>query len=283
MIYCSATELGFYDSAIHGTRLITIQDPAWVRPTTDIVVQPGESVWVGDELVENKGDEPITFRDVPDMAAIPDTLEVDNPACLIPVDAVEITQELHAALLEGQSAGKVIACDGNGYPVLVDPPVASLEELQSTAWDAIKGERDRRKDSGFKVGNEWVHSDLFSRSQWLGLKDNARDALAAGGTMESVLYDCDGLPIAWKMLDGSFVQVTAQLAFDVVAAVTRSDLAIFKAAEVHKATMLAAENPAAYNYSTGWPQTYAESVQILPVDPETIPPVDPEPEEEGQA
>jgi hypothetical protein len=146
---------------------------------------------------------------------------------------------------------------------------------QAKYWELIKAARDRRKEAGFKVGDEWVHSDLFSRSQWLGLKDNARDTLAAGGTMASVLHDSEGAPILWKMLDGSFVQVTAQLAFDVVAAVTCSDMAIFKVAETHNAAMRAVEDPADYDYTTGWPQTYAESIEIPPVDPETIPPVDP--------
>jgi hypothetical protein len=40
----------------------------------------------------------------------------------IPADAVEITAEQHAALLEGQSQGKVIAADANGHPILQDPP-----------------------------------------------------------------------------------------------------------------------------------------------------------------
>ena len=40
----------------------------------------------------------------------------------IPADAVEITAEQHQALIEGQSAGKVIAPDDKGFPVLQDPP-----------------------------------------------------------------------------------------------------------------------------------------------------------------
>ena len=40
----------------------------------------------------------------------------------IPADAVEITTEEHAALLEGQGQGKRIAADADGRPVLQDPP-----------------------------------------------------------------------------------------------------------------------------------------------------------------
>ena len=48
----------------------------------------------------------------------------------IPADAVEITAEEHAALLEGQSQGKRIQADENGYPFLADPPAPTEEELQ---------------------------------------------------------------------------------------------------------------------------------------------------------
>lgn len=47
----------------------------------------------------------------------------------IPDDAVEITNELHAALLEGQSQGKIIASNEDGRPILVDKPVPPYEEI----------------------------------------------------------------------------------------------------------------------------------------------------------
>ncbi|WP_334109224.1 hypothetical protein [Methylobacillus sp.] len=42
----------------------------------------------------------------------------------IPSDAVAITPEQHAALLQVQSEGKQITADENGFPVLADPPPA---------------------------------------------------------------------------------------------------------------------------------------------------------------
>lgn len=51
----------------------------------------------------------------------------------IPEDAVAITPERHAALLEGQSQGKLIQSDENGYPLLADPPAPTDEELASAA------------------------------------------------------------------------------------------------------------------------------------------------------
>lgn len=40
----------------------------------------------------------------------------------IPEDAVEITRQEHAALMAGQSAGRIIAAGVDGRPVLLDPP-----------------------------------------------------------------------------------------------------------------------------------------------------------------
>lgn len=51
----------------------------------------------------------------------------------ITADAVEITAEQHAALLQGQSEGKIITADENGYPVLVDPPTPTTEQLAAQA------------------------------------------------------------------------------------------------------------------------------------------------------
>ena len=126
-MYFSAQTGGFYNAEFHGARLITIPDPAWIRPKLDIVVQPGDSVQVGAELIENTSDEPTTIHDVPDMSAIPDMLEVANPDCLMPVDAVEITKERHAELLDGQSIGQRISGGVDGYPILIDPPAPSPE------------------------------------------------------------------------------------------------------------------------------------------------------------
>lgn len=59
------------------------------------------------------------------------------------IDTVEITTEEHAALLQGQSEGKVIAADENGYPVLQDPPQPTADQMAETA----RAERDRLMDS----------------------------------------------------------------------------------------------------------------------------------------
>ncbi len=43
----------------------------------------------------------------------------------LPSDVVMLTDEDHALLLSGQAAGKQIVADGDGYPILVEPPPVS--------------------------------------------------------------------------------------------------------------------------------------------------------------
>jgi len=132
----------------------------------------------------------------------------------------------------------------------------NLNKAQAAIWELIKAERDRRKAGGFKVGTDWFHSDADSRIQHLGLKDKARDLLAAGGAMTDNLTIL-GQPVRWKTMDGSFAIVTAQLAFDIVAAAGDLDARLFAVAETHRAAMEAAADPAAYDFSVGWPATFA--------------------------
>lgn len=56
----------------------------------------------------------------------------------IPQDRIEITEQYHTELLNGQSNGKQISSDSKGYPILIDPPKPTDKELQ-----AIENEKSR--------------------------------------------------------------------------------------------------------------------------------------------
>lgn len=158
----------------------------------------------------------------------------------IPADAVEITPAEHAALLDAQSAGKLITGDAAGFPVAVDPPPPGVAQI----WEAIKAERDRRADAGgYLVAGKWFHSDQKSRSQQLGL-------VLLGASLPAGWQ--------WKTMDGSFVAMTPALAQQILATAAASDVAIFTAAEIHKAAMEASAAPAAYDFAGGWPAGFGE-------------------------
>ena len=141
MFYSTST-CGFYAEEIYGQRRITIADPQWVRPVKTVTLQPGESAMLsGDRFITNTETEPSIHTDALDMDAIVPTIEIDNPDCKIPEDAVEITEAEHAALLDGQSAGKVITADANGVPVLTDPVPTPLPILIDRAKAKVRALR----------------------------------------------------------------------------------------------------------------------------------------------
>jgi len=135
-----------------------------------------------------------------------------------------------------------------GSSEVTDAEAASLQkptadQAKSAKWAAIKAERDRRTENGgYQVGTKWFHSDQKSRSQQLGL----------------VLLGAN-IPVGlqWKTMDGSFVIMTQTLAEQILAAGAASDQAIFAAAEAHKAAMEASTAHASYDFSAGWPATFA--------------------------
>ena len=49
----------------------------------------------------------------------------------IPHDSVKITEDDYFSLIDGQSNGKVIISNENGYPILADLPELSLDEIKS--------------------------------------------------------------------------------------------------------------------------------------------------------
>lgn len=128
---------------------------------------------------------------------------------------------------------------------LAFPERKSLIRLRQ--WERIKAERDRRKAGGVKVKvgtvDKWFHSDEASRIQQMGL-------VLMGANIPANLQ--------WKTLDGSFVTMTQAVAQSVFAATAASDQSIFAVAEGHRAALAACEDPAAYDYSTGWPAIFGE-------------------------
>ena len=112
MFYSKQTG-GFYNTDIHGPRTVLIRDPNWTAPKDD-------------------------------PEARPPLVEVVNPHCLIPVDAVEITTEEHAALIKGQAQGKRIVADKSGRPILQDPPPPTPEQIKSRLVARVQSWLDER-------------------------------------------------------------------------------------------------------------------------------------------
>lgn len=176
---------------------------------------------------------------------------------------------LNGKVVMMQSGDALVAMKSNAaqYPGAVANVVTDEEYAAMTAptltenkvimWRKIHDERVRRYfASGYHVSGNWFHSDAISRSQQQGLWAKAKDRLASGGVPTDVLQ-ANGADIQWKTMSGLFVPMTVQLALDVFQAAGDSDAALFAAAQKHKAAMESSSNPLIYDYSTGWPTSFA--------------------------
>lgn len=153
--------------------------------------------------------------------------------------------------------GSTFDFDQDGELTYTLPTVESVRAAAAAVrWELIKTKRDSLKAGGVKVGTKWYHSDADSRIQFLGLKDQARDLLAAGQPDTTRLQKL-GQDVRWKTMSGDFIYLTVKHAFDIVAAIGDLDAMAFAAAETHRAAMEASADPAAYDFSVGWPATFA--------------------------
>ncbi|MDB5432438.1 MAG: hypothetical protein JWP35_3554 [Caulobacter sp.] len=102
MFYFSASTGGFYITQLHGPRTMTVPDPAWVQPQIQFTTTLDDG-----EVLEFTVD---------DEAARPPMMEVPNPACRIPEDAVEVEDGEHRSLMAAQSSGWRIVAASDGGP-----------------------------------------------------------------------------------------------------------------------------------------------------------------------
>ncbi|WAR43589.1 DUF4376 domain-containing protein [Methylomonas rapida] len=212
---------------------------------------------------------------------VADASPLEPGVFLVPANATTIQPPSvyanQAAVFNG-SAWEVVPDHRSAVYYLADGSEHRIEELglappehalftQPFALDgllsAIDRERNRRWRAGVPVTiggqQKWFHSDEFSLVQHLGLKDKARDLLAAGGALSDNLT-IGGLPVVWSTMDGTQVTITAQVAFDLVEAAGFQQAAIFAAAETHRAGALASATPETYDYLQDWPLVFGEAI-----------------------
>lgn len=121
-------------------------------------------------------------------------------------------------------------------------PARDLVPIRAELWGLIKAVRDTKKlEGGYTTGGKWYHSDVFSRTQQLGL------VMMGAGIPANTL---------WKTMDGSFVTMTQTLAGQIFSAAAAQDAALFTHAETLKAQVDASSNPESIDLNAGWPETY---------------------------
>jgi hypothetical protein len=118
-----------------------------------------------------------------------------------------------------------------------------LQNAKDMMWQQIKAHRDLRQLSGFKLGDNWFHSDDSSRIKYLGL-------MMMGANIPQNLM--------WKTMQNTFVPMTQTLAAQIFGTIASFDSNTFIKAEQHKAAMQQSIDPLNYDYSSGWPLIFGE-------------------------
>lgn len=157
----------------------------------------------------------------------------------IPADAVEITAEQHAALLQSQSEGKQIVVDENGRPIAIDPP--KLVRTHASLLAEVAAKRWQVETGGILIGGTPIATDRESQAQLTSAYTSLKGGLIANTT--------------WKAADGNFTLVTLAEIEPVAQAVATHVRACFAAEQVHAEAISALHTQAerdAYDIHTSW-------------------------------
>lgn len=112
------------------------------------------------------------------------------------------------------------------------------------AWELLKLERQlRSQEGGYQVGDKWYHSDSQSKIQQMGL-------VLLGTNIPAGLM--------WKTMDGSYVEMTPQLAQGIFGTAAQKDTQIFSTAEIKRSQITPETNLETFDYFGGWPTAFWE-------------------------
>lgn len=114
-----------------------------------------------------------------------------------PADAVEISDDLHAQLLEGQTAGGQIVAGEDGFPRLsMPPPVPENVRLQRALSARLKAEYDAAIAAGMPWAGHTLQIDDASQARLTAMVAMAQHGLPEG--------------FAWRMADNAMVPLDAE-------------------------------------------------------------------------
>lgn len=125
----------------------------------------------------------------------------------------------------------------------------ALDDLRALLWESIKAYRLFKSTDGTLVSsiNKWAHTDEASQITYTRAKDYLE--LHPDQTID------------WKMLDGSFVKVSAELLKEICSRVFQVGQGAFIAAEKHRHNISLINDIKQledYDYKANWPTTYSD-------------------------
>ncbi|WP_171955575.1 DUF4376 domain-containing protein [Stenotrophomonas maltophilia] len=159
----------------------------------------------------------------------------------IPTDAVEVSEELYAELMEGQAAGKSINVDEDGLPCLAEDAPRDLERERRSLLQRVTAERWKRETGGIQVGGVHIATAVEDQN-----RINSVLSAADLGCIESVDFKAESGWISVPV--GELREIAVQVALHVQRC--------FSAEMMHHrsiAELGTLEEIDRYDLSTGWP------------------------------
>lgn len=130
--------------------------------------------------------------------------------------------------------------DPVAYAAIAADVQARVDAAKSAIHASIKAERDRRKFNGVYASNKWMHTDTYSRTQWMGM----------------VMMGASVPTIQWTTMDNTTIATSQALANAVFQATATLDTTLFDHAKSLIAAVDASNDPASVDITAGWPATF---------------------------
>jgi hypothetical protein len=133
--------------------------------------------------------------------------------------------------------------DGEYFSKLM--PGKSINSIIDEKCKDIKSKREKVKYGGVNISGNWFHSDIESRIQFVSLKLMGTNIPA---------------DLQWKTMSGDFVLMNKLLANSIFEALINLDINTFANSKEHESLCKLSDDPESYDFSSGWSQTYQESI-----------------------
>lgn len=174
-----------------------------------------------------------------------------------------ISDEKYIELLTGQSQGKRIVSNKEGYPVLIEPPPSAAHELNraTLTWEIspekqaalLQQQREQICEQINALKVEKTKGGVLLNGHWFDTDGEAQ--INVMGAYNGMLLA--GLKSRqWTTYDNQIVTITLDEMKALYLAVLNVKDHNHKTSIMHKRAVIESDDPIHYDYSTGWSETY---------------------------
>lgn len=138
------------------------------------------------------------------------------------------------------------------------PDPIPIEDRRESKWREVEEYRNKLMQiGGFPINGFWLHSDLLSRSQQLGLIELGKKALAAGVLPNQTIPNTP----PWRTMTGVYIDLTPELTESLIAAFLLQEASVFAVGDYWRNQINNSDNPESIDlksevFLNSWPTTF---------------------------